>query len=642
MYNNLLKSVSIIAPNAHIVANIDGGIIAANPATSHIFGFTHQEILAGNIGMFMPEPHKKQHNKFIKDYIKLGHSAMFGQRKSLLALRKSGEVFPIAIYLGEISINNTRVFVAIIEDISLQEQISAKMHDQEQHMRKLSQALEQSGEGILITDANGLIEYINPAFSRITGYGAAEALGQNPSIIKSSAQDPSFYVDLWQTITNGEMWHGKLIDRRKDGGFYPALTSISPIFDDNGKICNYIASQRDISHEQELEENLRQAQKMEAIGTLVGGIAHDFNNMLAGILGNVYLAKTDASDRPDLLEYLSAIDELGNRAADIIQQLLTFARKDMVQLKRISLAPFLKESLKLISKAVPENIRLDYSLAAAGMDVEADATQLQQILMNLINNARDALEGIDNARILVSLKKFIADKEFFCKHPQQVKIDQHFVCLRVQDNGHGIASERIDKIFDPFFTTKAKGKGTGLGLAMVYGSVQRVGGIIEVESTVNKGTCFVLYFPLLEQNNIKNKNTREKSVQHGNGELILVADDAPHLRQIMQRVLTRIGYNVLLAKDGLQATELFCQYKKDIALVILDIVMPNRGGVETAHCIRKIASNMPLIFSTGYDSNEFISDGIFVDCPLVNKPFRVERLSRLVHKIIKESQNNDK
>ncbi|MDX8377307.1 MAG: PAS domain S-box protein [Mariprofundales bacterium] len=642
MYDNLLQSVSNIAPNAHIVANIDGGIIAANPATSHIFGFTHQEILAGNIGMFMPEPHKKQHNQFIKDYIKRGHSAMFGQRKSLVAVRKSGETFPIAIYLDETIIDDTRVFVAIIDDISLQEATLEKMREQEQHMRKLSQALEQSGEGILITDANGLIEYINPAFSRITGYGAAEALGQNPSLLKSSAQDPSFYTDLWQTITSGEVWHGKLIDRRKDGGFYPALTSISPIFDDNGKICNYIASQRDISHEQELEENLRQAQKMEAIGTLVGGIAHDFNNMLAGILGNVYLAKTDASDRPDLLEYLSAIDELGNRAADMIQQLLTFARKDMVQLKRISLAPFLKESLKLISQAVPENIRLDYSLAAAGIDIEADATQLQQILMNLINNARDALEGIDKARILISLEEFIADKDFAYQYPQQVYTNQRFACLRFQDNGQGIASERIDKIFDPFFTTKAKGKGTGLGLAMVYGSVQRVGGVIEVESTVNQGTCFALYFPLLEQNNIKNKKTHQKSVQHGNGELILVADDAPHLRQIMQRVLTRIGYNILLAEDGLQATELFLEYKQDIALVILDIVMPNLGGVEAAHYIRKIASDTPLIFSTGYDSNEFIRDGAFVDCPLVNKPFRVEQLSTLVHATIKGKHKHDK
>ena len=511
--------------------------------------------------------------------------------------------------------------------------VSEKVNAENQ-LRKLSQAVEQAGESVLVTDKKGTIEYVNPAFTEITGYSSEEVIGKDPSILKSDAQDPSYYKNLWETVTRGEVWHGTLIDRKKDGSFYPALMSVSPIHDESGETTHYVAIQQDMTEHQKLEEQFQQSQKMEAIGTLVGGIAHDFNNMLAGIMGNLYLAKVKIEDKDKAIEKLDSIEVLSNRAADMIRQLLTFARKDSIKMNSFSLNLFLNEALKLARSGVPEDVRLTYNISPDDLIIHGNATQLQQVIMNLLNNARDAVADVSEPVIDCVLDTYSATDEFREKHPDLE--EDRFAHLTVRDNGSGISEAKLDKIFDPFFTTKGVGTGTGLGLSMVYGAIQSHGGAIEVESQPVEGTAFHIYLPL-ETEKAEEVEIEEAIVAvEGHGETILLVDDDESMRSATAAVLTSLSYKVMEADGGEDALEMFSAHQDNIDLILTDVVMPKVGGVDLAKSIRLLDKNVPVIFATGYDKDQAMSsDDQVTQSIVVNKPFSVVKLSQLIRRMIK-------
>jgi len=349
---------------------------------------------------------------------------------------------------------------------------------QDRALRNLSSAMEQAGESVVITDRHGTIEYVNPAFTAITGYAADEAIGRDPSMLKSDAQDPAYYREMWETITRGEVWCGTLIDRKKDGSFYPALMSVAPILDDDGNITHFVATQQDMTEYKRLEEQFFEAQKLQAIGTLAGGIAHDFNNMLAAVQGNTFLAHRHTGHNPELDERLDSIDMIIGRAAAMVKQLLTYARKDRVNKAPFSLNAFIKDGFKMAKTVIPENIEHICDLCQDDLVINGDASQLQQALMNLLINARDAVADTPKPRITCTLQPYAATDWFLKEHPELR--NTLFARLTVRDNGCGITHDKLNKIFEPFFTTKEVGKGTGLGLAMVYGSIKTHGGVIDV------------------------------------------------------------------------------------------------------------------------------------------------------------------
>jgi len=256
-----------------------------------------------------------------------------------------------------------------------------------------------------------------------------------------------------------------------------------------------ISREKDVEGHRIFEEKRLQAQKMEALGTLVGGIAHDFNNMLAGITGNLYLAKQKLRNHPEAIGNLDNIEKLSRRAADMIQQLLAFARKSMVNMKETPLVPFVKESIKFLRTSVPESIHLHQYICSDALTVRADATQIHQVLMNLVNNACDATQGVDEPRIFIRLKAFETDEAFMKRHTYFKP--GRYAHLSVEDNGYGIPETQIKTVFEPFFTTKAVGKGTGLGLSMVFGAIKTHHGFIDVESVEGEGATFHIYIPLL-------------------------------------------------------------------------------------------------------------------------------------------------
>jgi len=543
----------------------------------------------------------------------------------MFGLRANGDEFPLEASISKQRIGDDVVMTVMMRDLSGQMKAEAQQ-------RKLLKAIGEAGEAIIITDRDAVIEYVNPAFVEITGYSADEAIGNTPALLKSDAQDPAFYSDMWQTITAGSVWHGTLIDRRKDGSFYPALMSVAPIHDDVGAITHFVSLQQDMTEYRKMEDQFLQAQKMEAIGTLVGGIAHDFNNMLAAIQGNLFLAKRKVNDPLAVAENLDNMERVSHRAAEIVRQLLTFARKDSVAMHSVPLNAFIKDALKLAQSAIPDNINAVSDISGQQMVMKGDATQLQQVVMNLINNARDAVEEIENPCIKVSLSLYKADAAFLGKHPE-VRGD-NFARLSVADNGSGIPAELIDKVFEPFFTTKGVGKGTGLGLAMVYGAVQRHSGALEIDSTPCDGTTVHIYLPLLHERRQESREVQQESVA-GQGEVILLVDDETMILETVGEVLRGLGYLVVERTNGQTAFDYYQDHRREIAIVISDVLMPVLGGVALLQGIRKLDSNVPVILMTGYDASGRAEEIDDVDhCALLNKPVGIAELSRLIRKMI--------
>lgn len=509
--------------------------------------------------------------------------------------------------------------------------IAFERDEQIGELRKLSRAIEQAGEVITITNREGIIEYTNPAFTRLTGYKISEAIGKIPRFIR----DPSRYKEIQEKLLTNGGWQGKIIEMKKDGSIYPAMLNISPIRDESGEITHYVGVHEDLSEMQKMEERFQQAQKMEAIGTLVGGIAHDFNNMLAGITGNVYLLKQELVNQEKLLEKLERIESLSNHAAEMIKQMLTFASKGSIEKQELSLSSFLKETMRLHRISIPENIEVTLD-ATDNLYVCADATQLQQTLLNLLTNARDAVKESRNPTIHIKLEPMAAEPSFLKKH--DIKKTKLFAHLTVSDNGHGISPAIMQNIFEPFFTTKGVGKGTGLGLSMVFGSIQSHEGVIDVESSAGRGTTFHIYLPLIPSPDEANKESSSSSIPFGKGETILLVDDDEMLIEANSEVIESLGYKVITARNGMEAIQMYKTHPDKIDLIIMDMVMPSLGGKNAAEKIKGINPQAKIIFATGYDLEGSLEFEIpKADESILQKPFSVEVLSQTIRHELRRS-----
>jgi len=399
-----------------------------------------------------------------------------------------------------------------------------------------------------------------------------------------------------------------------------------------GKAVRISAIIHDISERYKLEEQLQQSQKMEAIGTLVGGIAHDFNNILAGMMGNLYLAKKHTQEA-DVQIKLTKVEQLASRASNLIKQMMTFARKDRVVMKPLFLEPFAKEVLGFLRSSIPENIELLQLVSHDSLQINGDETQLHQVLMNLVNNARDAVEGVDKPSIVVKLEACNIDDTFIEKHPY-FKADT-YAHLSVKDNGCGIPKHQLSHLFEPFFTTKEQGKGTGLGLSMSFGAIKTHHGYIEIESVEGEGSTFHIYIPLLEGQKIVSTPLPHQHMKQGQSELILLVDDELQILETGSEVLKSLGYRVLEASNGMQAVDIFAANKDEVALVIMDIVMPVLGGVKAAERIKEITPDTKVIFSTGYDMGATFPDVLPSNKAVVlNKPYNVNEINEIIRKML--------
>ncbi len=509
----------------------------------------------------------------------------------------------------------------------LQARFIAEIKRNEVERERLMAAIEQSSEVILITDPQGAIQYVNPAFTRVTGFTREEAAGRFPNILKSGLQDDAFYHELWQTITGGKTWSGRIVNQRKDGALYTEDMTISPVRDQEGRIVNYVAVKRDITDYLKIAAQLQQAQKMESIGRLAGGVAHDFNNMLSVILGNTELALNGLDPgHPHFVE-LQEIRKAASHSADLTRQLLAFARKQTVIPKVLDLNATVEGMLKMLRRLIGEDIELAWRPEPRETTVKIDPAQIDQMLANLAVNARDAIAGAGRLTIETALTAF--DQAFCADHADAVPGE--YVMLAVSDNGCGMDKATREHLFEPFFTTKGLGEGTGLGLATVYGIVQQNRGFIEFDSAPGQGTTFRIYLPrCLDKAKPSPAAAPKASAGHGH-ETVLLVEDEPALLNMGKRMLESLGYRVLEAGTPAAAIAAAEQHVGEIHLLLTDVIMPGMSGRDLSNQMRSRRPHIKCLFMSGYTANAIAHQGLLsADVFFIQKPFSTSDLAAKV------------
>jgi len=495
-------------------------------------------------------------------------------------------------------------------------------------LRLQATALEAAANAVVITDREGVIQWVNPAFTKLTGYTAHEAVGKNPRILQSGKHPPSFYADMWDKIRQGLIWKGEVVNRRKNGDPYWEEMTITPVQNQRGEISHFIAIKQDVSERQKLEQQLLQAQKMEAVGRLAGGVAHDFNNLLTVIhVCSELLLQQEGRTDPSCRK-LEQIKEAAGRAAELTQQLLAFSRKQISSPTVLSLNAVVNETQKLLVRLIGEDIRVNTRLNAKLGQVKADRGQIEQVLMNLAVNARDAMpQGGD---LIIETADVDLDETFARQHPGAKPGPT--VMMSVSDSGIGMENDTQAHIFEPFFTTKAVGKGTGLGLAMVYGIVKQSDGYISVHSEPAQGSTFKIYLPRIEAAPESGRPQELTPTPHGSETILLVEDD-PGVRDLTRELLEDSGYTVLETGDPVEAIRL--AEGQSIALLITDVVMPVMSGAALANRLTAATPELKVLYISGYTNDAIVHHNISIS-PLsfLPKPFTPAALARRVREVL--------
>jgi PAS domain S-box-containing protein len=496
----------------------------------------------------------------------------------------------------------------------------------EQELVRLAAAVEQTADSILITDVDGNIQYVNPAFERITGYSEAEALGRHARLLKSGKNSPQVYEDLWRTVKHGDIWVGQLTSRRKDGTYFEQHVTISPVRDDSGKVVNYVAVKQDRTAQLQVERQLQQSQRLEAIGQLAGGVAHDFNNLLTAILGYSELSLRRLKPDDRIAHHVNEIRKAAERAAALTCQLLAFSRKQILEPRILNLNSVVSDLNQMLRRLIGEDIDLVTRFDGDLKSVKADPTQMEQVIMNLVINARDAMPR-GGKLIIETHNATMGPGDTVHLRPLP---EGEYVVLAVTDTGVGMDAETQTHIFEPFFTTKEFGKGTGLGLSTIYGIVKQSEGYIGVHSEVGEGTTFKMYLPSVDAVADPQSRPLHEPIETGSETLLLVEDDSS-VRRVTASLLKSAGYIVIEAESGKEALYAFSKYPK-IDLVITDLVMPEMGGRELAEKLRHLIPETRILFMSGYADDAVPSAENAIG--FLEKPFSPQTLARKVRDVI--------
>lgn len=462
---------------------------------------------------------------------------------------------------------------------------------------RLAAAVHQAVEGIVITDPDGRIRYVNPGFERLTGYSREEALGRDFLEIGDGVHDQSFYGHIRESLARGEEWKGHLRSRTKRGVFNEEEISIAAVREDLGGLLGYVCIKRDVTKEAALERQLRQAQKLEAVGTLAGGIAHDFNNILGAMMGYTELALFDLEKDHTVRGHLVEVMKGAQRARDLVKQILAFSRKGEREIQPLMVSPIVKEALKLLRASLPTTIDIQDDITSCKHLIMGDATQVHQILMNLCTNAAYAMK--DHGGILgVTLDEITLDAAS-CEMHARLKFGT-YVRLTVTDTGTGMDASTLERIFEPYFTTKPQEEGTGLGLAVVHGIVHGCGGEINVASEPGGGTRFEVLLPALVAGVEVSPKIETPASTPGGTERILIVDDEVALTDIAVKLLKHLGYRPTARNSSAEALELFKSRPDGFDLLLTDQTMPEMAGDELVRRVRAVRPGLPVVICTGF------------------------------------------
>jgi PAS domain S-box-containing protein len=496
----------------------------------------------------------------------------------------------------------------------------------EEHFQKLASAVEQSPFAIVMTTPDGRVQYVNPRYTQTTGFTLEEIFEKNIPVLRGGHVSDESFIEFQETLRAGRKWTGELCTQRKDGAVLWEHVQVSPIRNFADEVTHLLSMREDITERKKLEDQLRQAQKMESLGTLAGGIAHDFNNVLAIINGFAEIALSRGPANETQARHLREIQDAAQRAVGLVRQILTFSRKTETTFRPVSVNQQIKDLGRMCAETFPRTISFEFSLDETLPEFSADPNQLQQVIMNLCVNARDAMLAQGGGRISVSTTRTRGAE----LNRLGAELERDYVCIRVADTGCGMPAHVRSRIFEPFFTTKQNSGGTGLGLSVVYGIILNHKGFLEVESTEGKGSLFQIYLPLESV-----KATGAALVATGAArriprgtETVLVIEDEQSLRDLLKALLVPSGYKLLFAPDGVEAVNLLMAEPATIDAILLDLNLPRMNGLEVYRNIRRLRPDAKVIVISGNITPEARQELVSLgQDDFIPKPYSLEELA---------------
>lgn len=633
-----LLSTSILEaiPDAVAAVNRQGVIIQVNSQTEAMFGYTRDELIGQSVEMLVPERQRTQHHQHREGFHQQAKIRRMGSGLDLYARRRDGSEFPVEISLSPVATGNGSVVLSVIRDISDRKRIEQELRRAHEELdrrktrelrdsqNRLALIVDSSQDAIIGKNLDGIITQWNKGAEQMYGYTAMEMIGRNISLL-CPPDRPNEIPGILEKIRKGEaVGYFESVRLTKDGRRLNVSISVSPIYDAEGKVVGASAIARNITAQKKIEDQLRQSQKMEAVGRLAGGVAHDFNNLLGIVTACTELLRSHVDG--ESLEYVDNIREAAKRGASLTRQLLAFSRRQPVQTQILDLNERLKEVFKLLKPLMGDDVDVILLPRSAAAVVEADPGQLDQIVMNLAVNSRDAMP--QGGKLIIETGVFDLDEAFGREHSMT---PGRYVMLAVSDNGSGMDETTRSRIFEPFFTTKESGKGSGLGLATVYGIVKQSSGHIWVYSEISHGTTFKIYLPSAENKLGMGSEAHAEAIPaQRDGVTILLAEDDPIMRKLTRKMLEGHGYKVLEAIDGEAALDVIAKNSERIDLALTDVVMKGMNGPELVLRLMDSHPEMKVVYMSGYTGELVAHQGLQSGIRLLEKPFTRAALLKMI------------
>ena len=605
---------------------VGGRIVEFNPAAERAFGLSQSEAMGRDVAeLIVPESLQRNQRRGLGFFNVAEADRILGKRMELMALRSDGREFPIEVAVSRIRLDGSPIFTAYMRDITDRKAA-------ERIVSELAAVVSNSNDAIIGANLDGIIRSWNAGAERIYGYSAREMIGRPLHVLLPPERMDEFPRMLALVQKGESLVSYETVRQCSDGRKIHVSLTDSPIRE-GGRITGLSSIARDITERKRLEEELLQSQKMDAVGRLAGGIAHDFNNILTAILGYSDLLIGQIDERHWMFKHLGEIRKAADFAASLTHQLLAFSRRQPLYLRVFCVNDSVRNMQKMLQRVIGEHIKIQTHFGAEIGRLKADPSQLEQVLLNLCVNARDAMPAGGTISISTT------DVTYFPSESSAIIIEMpagEYVKLMVSDTGTGIPPDVLKHIFEPFFTTKQTGQGTGLGLATCYGIVKQSGGYIAVDSVLGEGTTFSIYLPRVDESGEKTHVRKEVGELPGGSETILYVEDEISVRSLTAHVLRRLGYTVLEAADGTQArTIVDTQNGRGIDLLFSDVVLPDLGGRELADWIRERNSRTKLLFTSGYvDEGILRRHGLQPGTAFLQKPFTPADLARKVREVI--------
>ena len=596
----------------------NGLIVDVNRQLCEMLGYRRKELIGTKVtDLVVPED-----RDLVARRVRSGMLEPYQHR----CLTKTGSVVHVEVRGRASEIDGRPVRVTAIHDITERRRAA-------QERNRLLAAIDQLVETIVVTDDQGRIEYVNPAFERSTGYSRGEVLGRDLLFVHPHALDDGLGESLWDVLRAGLVWTGRIQTRRKDGRMFREDCTISPVRDASASVANFVAVKHDVTRELELEKQLRHAQKLESIGTLAGGIAHDINNVLATVTNYTELAQQSLTPGSHAHEDLEEVQVAVRRGKVLVDQILTFSRRAELPKEVIDIGPAVRDAVGLLRGSIPPTVRTDLQLEPSAVWVLANVSQIQQIVINLASNALQAM-GESGGALGIRLSDERLGGRQAARHA--TLSPGKYAVLRVTDTGIGMDAETQARAFEPFFTTKPLGEGTGMGLSVVHGIVSEHGGELALRSEVGQGTEVVVYLPRAEV--ATEARTSLPRASSATSQHILLVDDEIILVSSVQRLLQKLGYRVTAVDNPVEALELVSLDPLGYACVLTDQAMPQLSGMQLAQRVRRLRRDLPVVLCTGYgasiDAHEARAAGISA---VLAKPFQRNELAEALRQALDES-----